>query len=162
MCLSCKPKDKFDCREPFKINRNLNCDLLVKKGYTWMRGDDVILIGKRTSDTLIYYQIKYPILEIKPSQNDSELVVNSSDKMPSKFCENGIVSWKNFELKLDSTRVFDFKNKIDAVKYKVLPTRYALKESDYIKEAYQVINLIDKDTFNCSIAERNGEWFFSK
>ncbi|GHC65830.1 hypothetical protein [Ulvibacter litoralis] len=157
---SCNQKDEFDNREPFKINRNLNCDLLIQKGYTRIFGEDVILIGKRTSDTLIYYQIEYPIREIELSQTDSESDDYPSTEKPRDICDDGTVYWRNFELKLDSTRAFNFNSEIDKTMFKILPASYELGESNYIKDAYRVINLIDKDTFECSITKRNGEWIF--
>lgn len=157
---SCKQKDEFDYRKPFKVNWNLNCDLLIQKGYTRIFGNDVILIGKRTIDTLIYYQIEYPNIEVEQYQNKSKLDGYSSNKKLLDLCDGGTVYWRNFELKLDSGKAFNFKNRIDKVKYQILPASYKLEESNYIKDVYRVINIIDKDTFNCTVTNRDGEWFF--
>ena len=157
---SCKQKDELDYRKPFKINRNLNCNLLIEKGYTRIFGEDVILIGKENFDTLIYYQIEYPIKDIEEYQNNSEKDNYSLNGKPKNLCENGTVYWRNFKLELDSIEAINYKNKIDKNKYKVIAESYEIKESDYIKDSYRVVNIIDKDTFRCSITKSDGIWFF--
>ncbi len=157
---SCKQKNELDYREPFKINRNLNCTLLIEKGYTRIFGEDVILIGKESFDTLIYYQIEYPIKDIMEYQNNSETDNYSLNGKSKSLCKNGTVYWRNFKLELDSIKAIDYKNTIDKNKYKVIAESYEREESDYIKDSYRVINITDKDTFHCSITKSDGIWFF--
>lgn len=156
---SCEQKDLFDYREPFKINRNLNCELLIEKGYTRIYGEDVILIGKENLDTLIYYQIEYPDKEIIGPLDD-DVGVSFSEEKPSNLCENGIVYWRNFQLTLDSTSALNYKNRIDTINYKILPVDYEPMFPAYKKDVYRIVNLIDKDTFHCSVTTRNGVWLF--
>ena len=157
---SCEQKDKIDYREAFKINRNLNCEMLIGKGYTRIFGEDVVLIGKKNFDTLIYYQIDYPVKEIDEYQNNTELENHSSNTKEKSLCENGTVYWRNFKVELDSVTAMDYKNRIDENKYKVLKEKYEFQKSDYIRDAYQVVNLADKDTFHCSIIKRDAIWMF--
>ncbi|AUC76067.1 hypothetical protein [Olleya sp. Bg11-27] len=157
---SCQQKNKIDYRKPFKINRNLNCELLIEKGYARIFGEDVMLIGKKNFDTLIYYQIDYPVKEIENYQNSTELENNLSNGKEKKLCENGTVYWRNFKLELDSVNALDYKNKIDTSKYKVLKETSEKRKSDYFIDSYQVVNLIDKDTFHCSITKSDGIWLF--
>lgn len=42
---------------PFDVNHQLECEDLIEQGYRLMFGVDVILLGKRTGDTLEYYQL---------------------------------------------------------------------------------------------------------
>ncbi len=156
---SCEQKDTSDYREPFKINHNISCDLLIENGYTWILGEDVVLIGKANVDTLIYYQIEYPIIEREQYENNSELEASLFNYNETSLCKNGMVYWRNFKLELDSAKAIDYKKRIDRTKYKVLEESYEIEQSDYIRDVYQVVNLIDKDTFHCSITKNDGIWF---
>ncbi|MFT4848188.1 MAG: hypothetical protein ACI83B_000714 [Sediminicola sp.] len=155
---SCEQKIEFDSRQPFKVNRNLSCDLLIENRYTQIFGEDVVLIGKQTNDTLVYYQIEYPIRNFEQNTNDSESNINSTDTASRKLCDDGTIYWRNYKLKLDSLSAFNYKNSIDSIKYKIVPVSYELRKSDYFQDAYRVVNLIDRDTFNCSVTKRDGEW----
>ena len=157
---SCEQKDLFDYREPFKINRNLDCELLIEKGYIQIYGEDVILIGKENLDTLIYYQIEYPAKETIEPLYDANVNASFSEEKPSNLCENGTVYWRNFQLTLDSTSALNYRNRIDTINYKIMPVDYEQMVPGYKKDLYRVINLIDKDTFHCSVTTRNGVWLF--
>ena len=82
---SCRNKHEIVSREPFEIDRNLNCEGLVKNGYKWMPGDDVILIGKKTEDTLDYYQLEYPSVwdEKPPYESIPELEEETGTLQPT-------------------------------------------------------------------------------
>ena len=161
---SCSQKDKTDYRKPFKINRNIDCQLLIDKGYTRIYGEDVILIGKRTNDTLVYYQIEYPINEQDLMIYDIEDEIHPIDSISTtkeieNLCEDGVIYWRNFELKLDSINACNYKNTIDKTKYKIIESSYESIEPLYFRDTYQVVNLMSKDTFDCSVINRDKNWF---
>ncbi|UTW61544.1 hypothetical protein KFE98_16220 [bacterium SCSIO 12741] len=47
-------------RHPFEIDHSITGYDLVSDGYRWMPGVDVVLLGKKTKDTLDYYQTEFP------------------------------------------------------------------------------------------------------
>jgi len=163
--ISCSNRNYVDYRQPFEINRNLSCEVLMENEYNRIWGIDVFLIGKKINDTVVYYQIESPtdydeteVREIGEDifPKDSISIANEIKKM----CEKGTVYWRNYELKLDSVKALNYKNTIDKKKYKVIPIDYGLPESLYFKDAFNVVNLKEKDTFACSIIKRENEWYF--
>lgn len=80
---SCKPK-KIQ-RLPFEIDRSVSASDLVYDGYRWMPGVDVILIGKRTQDTLDYYQIDFPSEELEKEDEDLEMKTEEFEEEEIEF-----------------------------------------------------------------------------
>lgn len=73
-------------------------------------------------------------------------------------CIEGKVVWRNFMLELEQFEAENYRKTIDSNKYKILNIE---KESNYSIDEFKVINLISKDTFNCSIYEQNKKYYFS-
>lgn len=59
--VGCSTDPKKIERHPFKIDHSITGFDLVSNGYRWMPGVDVILLGKKTKDTLDYYEVDFPI-----------------------------------------------------------------------------------------------------
>ncbi|MFK8061116.1 MAG: hypothetical protein AB8B78_13630, partial [Polaribacter sp.] len=166
---------------PFEVNHNITCDDLYNIGYKRTFGVDVILIGKIMNDTIIHYQIDVPpvdyvfdydnIEENITDENDTitnatiydkylekdalelndsiyEFVWGSLKQQQKDICKEGLVSWRNFMLELKETETKSFRSTIDTNKFKVLDVE---KESNYPIDEFKVVNLVTKDTFDCSI-----------
>jgi len=176
---------------PFEVNHNITCDDLYEDGFRRTFGVDVVLIGKKMNDTVIHYQIDYPLYNIEFNINDLEenilveidtikkvseydkylkqdalelndsiyeFVYGSIKKQKKDICNNGSVSWRNFILKIKQSEIKNFRNRIDTSKYKILDLQ---KESNYSIEEFEVVNLVTKDRFYCSIYEQNKNYYFS-
>ena len=189
LIFSCK-KEK-PSKLPFEVNRNITCDDLYNTGYKRTFGVDVTMIGKIINDTIIHYQITEPIIDYEIHYNDFEeniptkidtikkvtkydkylemdaLELNDSIyefvwgkiKEQQKYvCDEGKISWRNFMLEIKKSETKNYRNTIDNTKYKVLDIENA---SNYNIDEFEVVNLIKKDTFHCSIYKQDNKYFFS-
>ncbi len=50
--------------QPFELNHNVTCEDLYNSGSRRIWGVDVLLIGKKESDTTVYFQVSEPSYEI--------------------------------------------------------------------------------------------------
>jgi hypothetical protein len=87
-----------------------------------------------------------------------ELVWQDINLQRNDVCDEGNVSWRNFMLELKESETIDYRNTIDTANYKVLDVE---KESQYLIDQFKVVNLITKDTFNCSVYKQNKKYYFS-
>jgi hypothetical protein len=92
--------------------------------------------------------------------NDSiyELVWQDINLQENFVCDEGIVSWRNVMIELKESETINYRNTIDTTKYKVLNAEI---ESNYSIDKFKVVNLITKDTFNCSVYKQNKKYYFS-
>jgi hypothetical protein len=87
-----------------------------------------------------------------------ELVWQDINLQRNYVCDEGNVSWRNFMLELKESEIIHYRNTIDTTKYKILDVE---KESQYLIDQFDVVNLITKDTFNCSVYKQNNKYYFS-
>ncbi|ARV14594.1 hypothetical protein BTO07_05255 [Polaribacter sp. SA4-12] len=87
-----------------------------------------------------------------------ELVWQDINLQKNDVCDEGNVSWRNFILGLKKSETINYRNTIDTTKYKILDVE---KESQYLIDQFDVVNLITKDTFNCSVYKQNKKYYFS-
>jgi hypothetical protein len=94
--------------------------------------------------------------------NDSiyEYVWGNIKEQQKYVCEEGSIAWRNFMLELKESEIKSYRKTIDTVKYKIFNVKINPKSS-YSIEKFKVVNLITKDTFNCSVYEQNKKYFFS-
>lgn len=148
--LICACDKKVISNNPFEIDKDITCNELYDNGYKWSPGVDVILLGKKTSDTLVYYQV-HQELNIKEEElfeeveadttsvdetekykvylNQDPLVLSDSiynlvwgdlKEQQNAFCEKSKVVWRNCIIKLEKEKVKRFSDKIESKRYKVL------------------------------------------
>lgn len=175
---------------PFIVTKNVTCNDLYENGYKWSPGVDVILLGKKIQDTIIYYQIhqEYVYNNIDFDESDEETLIDTivkvnkyqkylnqdplilSDSIYSlvwgdieeqqkNICKNSSVFWRNFELKIKESEVIDFMKSLDTINYKIIKEKK--NKSIYHIRDFKVVNLIQKDTFNCYIDDYEGIYTFS-
>ena len=159
---SCKKKKLSNL--PFVIDKNITCDVLYDNGYKWSPGEDVILLGKKNQDTVIYYEVHQEFNEeeyfkeeeveidtVKRNEKHEQylsqdplvlsdsiynLVWGSIKEQQSTICKNSKVTWRNYILKINKDLVKSFKNKIDTSNFRIL----YLKEFNYnVENSYDVI-----------------------
>ncbi len=171
------------CGEPqevtrilFKVNKQINCSDLIDQGYQWMPGVDVILLGKRTGDTLDYYQLSYDRVEaisenlefveietseqmlLEPTTDEKEEQTPdfvSVNKTP-EICDNATPDWRYFQITISANDTMKFINNINRDTYSVIQG-----ESDYDLYNALVINKETRDTFNFAISEMDGSYYVS-
>ncbi|MCH3884833.1 hypothetical protein [Tenacibaculum aquimarinum] len=185
---SCQKKEVSTL--PFEVTKNVTCNDLYEIGYKRTFGVDVVLIGKKIINTTIYYQIDLPLVKDKIDYEDfdEETLLDTITQSETKFdkylkqdaltlkdsiyefvwgdiqkqkrdvCSEGKVSWRNFMLELKKEETENYRNTIDTNKYKILNINI---DSDYYIDKFKVVNVITKDTFNCSVYEQNEKYYFS-
>lgn len=87
-----------------------------------------------------------------------ELVWQDINLQRNYVCDEGNVSWRNFMLELEESETINYRSTIDRTKYKVLNLE---KVSNYAIDEFKVVNLITKDTFDCSVNKQNKKYYFS-
>jgi hypothetical protein len=184
---SCK-KEKIPYH-PFEINRNISCDDLYDNGFKRLFGIDVLMIGKKMNDTIIHYQVTehfdnfdneiienqeidiseqilkkdvyHKYIELDALElNDSiyELVWENIEEQSEYACDKGEIYWRNFIVKIDKSEIKNYRKTIDTSKYKIIEIDIP---DTYLIDSFEVLNLKKKDTFYCSIYERDKKHFFS-
>lgn len=177
---------------PFIVTENISCNDLYENGYRWSPGVDVILLGKKIKDTVIYYQVykdlnydedtffeddketkmdTIKVKEVYPYQkyldqdplilSDSiyRLVWGDIKEQQKSICKDCKVNWRNFRLKIKEFEIENFIHRIDTVNYRIID--YKETRNNYSIKDFGIINLIEKDTFQCSIYKDNGAFYFS-
>ena len=89
------------------------------------------------------------------------LVWGDTKKQQKNFCNNSKVIWRNFILKIDDLDIEKIINDIIIKKDSFEIINHKEDKSDYTLENFELINTVKKDTFNCSIYKRDGEFYFS-
>jgi len=169
---------------PFEINHQITCETLIEDGYRWMPGVDVIIIGKRTGDTLIGYQMDYQrelvdeenyfildeeiigeqidiIMEEEedvipsPKEKTTEEIQEEFGKNPSEMCDGATVCWRIYQVRISKEVAAHYKENIDRGKFAILKSKY---NSDI--GYFDVVNISTKDTFSCIINEEKDSWYF--
>lgn len=167
-------------RHPFEMDKSITGFDLLDNGYRWMPGVDVILIGKKTKDTLDYYQLNMPDEEIDEEEvfdiEEDEVSIQKRDttditsmesidplEMPDSMYNR---IWRVDERKyrdvfgngIPAARYFFItmtKEKLDMFMNTIDSSKYELnRESeihDYDNDEFLIINLHQKDTFRCSV-----------
>ncbi|WP_428742898.1 hypothetical protein [Tenacibaculum sp.] len=160
---SCKKKKLSNL--PFVIDKNVTCDVLYKNGYKWSPGVDVTLLGKKSQDTVIYYEVHQEIIfneeeyfeeeveidTVKRNEKHEQylsqdplvlsdsiynLVWGNIKEQQNTICKKSKVTWRNYILKINKEVIKSFKNKIDTSNFRVLN----LKEFNYnVENSYDVI-----------------------
>ncbi|QCX37553.1 hypothetical protein FF125_03545 [Aureibaculum algae] len=168
-------------RHPFEIDKSITGFDLLNNGYRWMPGVDVILIGKKTKDTLDYYQLDFSDEEtneeeIYPIWEDEEVSIQKVETIVSTLEEsidpldmpdsmyNRI--WRVDEKRykevfgngIPSGRYFYItmtKENLDGFIKNIDSSKYELKRKsevhDYNFDEFLIVNLRLKDTFRCSV-----------
>ncbi len=179
--------------QPFIVNHNITCNNLYDAGYKRIFGIDVVMVGKKVKDTTIYYQIEIPFIEneqfnyeieeeidevrnidkYEEYTNKDALTLTDSiynlvwgspkGQIHSINKEKGYVYWRNYNLRLKKSEVKTFRNSINKRLYKVFDVHSNTSHENEL-EYFKVINLIEKDTFDCYIIkdEDSGYYFSSQ
>lgn len=139
----------------FEINKEVSCEDLMDQGFAWMPGEDVILFGKRTGDTLDYYHMddkKGSFLFGSLQQEDEEFVERDVE-----VCRKLRPVWRNIVVEIKKQETSTVVGKIDRTKYTVIEQP---EEGYYIYWA-KVVNKETLDTFNFSVYEQDKKYFVS-
>lgn len=180
---SCKKVDISN--QAFEYDRNTTCNDLYEAGYKRMFGVDVILIGKVIPHGQIHYQLEelskksyeevYTGVNEMIERNDSSEVdqyekyrqmnpLELSDSIyelawePIKVQQEYLCSEGNISIRYYQKEIINkerFKNSIDKDKYQIIESNKE-NESDFFK----VLNLKNKDIFDCYFSENNGKLLF--
>jgi hypothetical protein len=191
----------FSCKKekpsilPFLVNHHISCSDLYREGYKRIFGIDVVMIGKKTKDTEIYYEIELPVNKNPEDYifyNSEEEVLIDTIKRVNKYQkyidqdaldltdsiynivwgnpknqidwikkEKGYAYWRNYNIRIKESEVKTFRNTIDKKLYKVFDVHSNTGHEHEI-EYFKVINLIEKDTFDCYIIkDEQNDYYFS-
>lgn len=179
--IGCSSETKKINRHPFEIDKSISGIDLLDNGYRWMPGVDVILIGKKTKDTLDYYQLDFPVeeideVEVLGIEDYEEVKIQNYDTtsveleetitpldMPDSIYKREWISDEGqykemFSKGIPTTRYYYItmtKSNLESFKRTIDPLKYKLKRkneiSDYYIDEFSIVNLQSKDTFRCSV-----------
>ncbi|MEM6298403.1 MAG: hypothetical protein AAF740_06915 [Bacteroidota bacterium] len=154
-------------RKPFEVNNKVTCKDLVEQGYRWVSGEDVVLFGRRSGDTLDYYQIEY---------NDELFCNDNSDYLPERRAEEDSVfgitfnevfeedckctstNWRYFSILIKPEDSLNLEKHLESDSLVIVQEE---ENPDYYLTKAVVLNLATNDTFFTSIDEREGKYYFS-
>jgi len=187
---NCQTEQRRVKRHPFEIDHSITSQSLIESGYRWMPGVDVILYGKKTKDTLDYYQILFPSLDEEPTDyqelneeeiSDTGLTVNKNPEetispldMPDTMYNR---IWWNNDLNYQEELMKGYP--INRYFYLYLPpdslyqfikeidsSKYTMlresKTSKYYIDQFSIISIHTNDTFHCRIdSSDNGKLEFT-
>lgn len=147
----------YSCKEkkissfPFEVDKDITCDDLYKNGYKRSFGVDVILLGKKSQDTIIYYEV-YQKLTFKKEDFHEEVKLDTvkKDKKSEEYlkqdplvlsdsiyslvwgnikeqqrniCKKSRVTWRNYIVKIGKDQIKNYKSKIDSISLKIIDSR---------------------------------------
>ncbi|MFA0964378.1 hypothetical protein AB9P05_21410 [Roseivirga sp. BDSF3-8] len=154
MLMSCHHKQEVSTGL-FEINREVTCEDLVEQGFAWMPGEDVILFGRRTGDTLDYYHMD----ERKDGSYlfGSVLQEDEFREPAPDACDNLHPYWRYIVVEIDMQETGSITDRIDQTKYTILKQT----QPNYTLFWAKVVNKETLDTFTFSVYERDRKYFVS-
>jgi hypothetical protein len=139
----------------FEINREVTCEDLLEQGFTRMRGEDVVLFGKRTGDTLDYYHMddrKDGSFLFGSLEQDNEFVERDPE-----VCDNLHPRWRYIVVEIDKRETLTITDRIDKTRYTIMEQT----NSGYSIFWAKVVNKETLDTFKFSVYEQDKKYFIS-
>lgn len=186
---SCK-KEKLKS-SAFEVDRNIDCDELYENGFRRMFGVDILLIGRKRNDTIIYYEVsekiepieyipaeEVEILEKQELVSEKDIYEKYRNQDPLELTDSIYeLAWENLkdqqndickEGKIYNRYFLDEIEQSELLVYhkKIDTSKYKILElrkidNSNLKLEFKVLNLRKKDIFQCSTYKMDNKYYFS-